>query len=77
MEGGGHWLFLGYQLINLRIGEMCRYAVRENPDMMFEFVPDEFKSQSMCDEVVFENPLLVKDVPDKYKTREMCETSCV
>ena len=55
MEGGGHWLFPDIidKFLNVK---MCKIAVGENPDMMLKFVPDRFKSQSMCNDVILKKP---------------------
>ena len=39
---------------------------------MLEHVPDQYKTQEMCNEAVQSYPEVLKYVPDQYKTQEMC-----
>ena len=39
---------------------------------MLEVVPDYFKTQEMCNDVVKKRPSQLKYVPDYFKTQEMC-----
>ena len=39
----------------------------------FVSVPEELKTQKMCESVVRENPRMFKFVPEQFKTQEMCE----
>ena len=50
--------------------EMCDAAVREGPCEL-ESVPDHFKTQEMCNEVVPIYSYLLEHVPDKMQ--EMCD----
>ena len=40
---------------------------------IFVFILDGYKTQEMCDRVVFEDPFLVVCCPGKYITQEMCD----
>ena len=37
-----------------------------------EFVPDQYKTQEMCDKAVFKNLFMLKYCHDKYKTQKIC-----
>ena len=39
---------------------------------MVEHVPDQYKTQEMCNEAVQRIPGVLRLVPDQYKTEEMC-----
>ena len=39
---------------------------------MLEYVPDQYKTQEMCDKVVKENPWMLEHVPDQFVTQKMC-----
>ena len=39
---------------------------------VFHFIPDWYKTQEMCDSVVFEYHFLIVYGPDKYKTQIIC-----
>ena len=39
----------------------------------FDSAPDWYKTQEMCDRVVYENPFLIVYFPDKYTTQKMCD----
>ena len=36
-------------------------------------VPDQYKTQEMCNKVVEENPRVLELVPDQFVTQEMCK----
>ena len=40
---------------------------------VFDAVPDEYKTQGICDIVVSLYPFLIVYCPDKYKTQKMCD----
>ena len=40
---------------------------------VFDSIPDQYKTQEMCDRVVSEDPFLIVYCPDKYKTQRMCD----
>ena len=40
---------------------------------MLEDIPDRFKTQDMCDDVVSKHPYMIEFVPDYFITREMCD----
>ena len=50
---------------------MCEFAVKGA--WSFEYVPEQFKTQDMCESVVRENPRTLKFVPDWFVTDEMVE----
>ena len=52
---------------------MCKQAV-EKKSWCLEYVPDELKTQEMCENVIRENPMMFLLVSDKFKSREMCES---
>ena len=37
---------------------------------MLEYVPDHFKTEEMCDDVVMEDPLLLRHAPDWFMTQQ-------
>ena len=39
---------------------------------MLQNVPDEYKTQEMCNDAVLKDPRMLKYVPNRYKTVEMC-----
>ena len=40
---------------------------------VFDAVPDQYKTQEICDIVVSLYPFLIVKYPDKYKTQKMCD----
>ena len=52
------------------VQEKFKKEVRRKPRFL-AFVPDIFKTQDMCDNVVCRKPWALKYVPDQYKTQEM------
>ena len=40
---------------------------------VFDAVPDQYKTQEICDIVVSLYPFLIVYCPDKYKTQKMCD----
>ena len=53
--------------------KMLYHEVLSEESAKIRCVPDEFKSQEMCNDVVFENPTLIKHVMDWFVTAEMLE----
>ena len=51
---------------------MCNKAVNRC-FLAFDSVPDQCKTQEMCDRVVSEHPFFIVYCSDKYKTQEMCD----
>ena len=47
---------------------MCQYAVKKLP-FVIRYVPDQYKTQKMCDKVVLENGGKLKSVPDCYENQ--------
>ena len=39
---------------------------------MFDFVPNKYKTQEMCDSVIFENYFSIRYVTDQCNTQQMC-----
>ena len=37
------------------------------------YILDQYKSQEMCDRVIFENPFMIVYYPNKYKIQRMCD----
>ena len=46
--------------------------MKENP-WVLELVPDQYKTQEMCNEAVQSDPWTLKHVPDQFVTRKMCD----
>ena len=40
--------------------------------LVFDSIPDQFKTQKMCDKAFSEDPFMLKYCLDRYKTQEMC-----
>ena len=38
----------------------------------FKEIPDQYKTQKMCNEAVQNDPEMLEHVPDQYKTQKMC-----
>ena len=45
--------------------------VDEKADLL-QYVPDEYKTQEMCNNTAIRNAMMIKYVPQQYKTQEMC-----
>ena len=45
---------------------MSKHAVKKLP-FLIKYVPDQNKTQQMCDKVILENGETLKSVPDCYK----------
>ena len=45
---------------------MCKHAVKKLPDLL-RCIPDQYKTQQMCDKAILENAGTSKSVPDCYK----------
>ena len=52
---------------------MCNDVFRRRSNWMFQFVPDKFKTQGMCEFYVKEDARFVKFVPDWFVTAKMVE----
>ena len=50
---------------------MCKYVVRELPYLL-GCVPDQYKTQQICDKAIFENGETFKSIPVCYKIK-MCD----
>ena len=46
-------------------------AVRSDPEML-KLVPDQYKTQEMCNKAVRSQPEMLEFVPDQFVTQEMC-----
>ena len=55
---------------------MCKYAVKKLPYLL-RYVPDQYKTQQMCNKTILENVGTLKSVPDCYKNQEMCNKAVV
>ena len=42
--------------------KMCKYAVKKLP-FLIRYVPDQYKTQQMCDKAILENGGTLKSVP--------------
>ena len=51
---------------------MCKHAVKKLP-FVIRYVPDQYKTQKMCNKAILENGRTLESVPDRYKTQEMCD----
>ena len=50
---------------------MYKHAAKKLPDLL-RHVPNQYKSQQMCDKAILENGGTLKSVPACYKNEEMC-----
>ena len=51
---------------------MCKNAFKNLP-YLIRYVPDQYKTQQMCDKAILENGGKLKSVPDCYKNyQELC-----
>ena len=50
----------------------CVINVVDKCPFMFDFVPDHYKTQDMCDKFVSEKPFKLEYCHDRYKTQELC-----
>ena len=50
---------------------MCKHIVKKLPYLL-RYVPDQYKTQQVCDKAILENGGTLKSVPDCYKKCEMC-----
>lgn len=55
---------------------MCDKVFTEDT-WMFEWIPDHFKTQEMCDKAVAEDDIIeiFNCIPDEFKTQEMCDVN--
>ena len=51
---------------------MCIRAVN-TCSFVFDSVPNEYKTQEMCNNAVDNNPSTIKDVSDWWKAQELCD----
>ena len=45
---------------------MCKHAVKKLP-FIIRYIPDQYKTQQMCDKALLENSRTLYSVPDCYK----------
>ena len=45
---------------------MCKRAVKKLP-FIIRYIPDQYKTQQMCDKALLENSRTLDSVPDCYK----------
>ena len=50
---------------------MCKHVAKKLPYPL-RFVPDQYKTQQMCDRTILENGVILKSVPDCYKNQDVC-----
>ena len=48
---------------------MCKHEVKKLPYLL-RYVPDQYKTQQMCDKADLENGGTLKSVPDCYKIKK-------
>ena len=48
---------------------MCKHAVKKLPYLL-RYVPDQYKTQKMCDKSILENVGTLKTAPDCYKIKK-------
>ena len=58
---------LNLYLITLKLKKMCKHEV-EKMVFVIRYVPDQCKTQKMCDKDILENGRTLKSVRDCYKT---------
>ena len=67
-------IFLQYNLfLNVVRLEKCVIKQFINVFFVFDSIPDQYKTQGICDIVVSLYPFLIAYCPDKYKTQRMCD----
>ena len=54
--------------INIRL----KICVIKSLINVLDSVPDQYKTQEMCDKIVSEDPFKLKYCHNRYKTQEMC-----
>jgi hypothetical protein len=59
---------------SLRSQAVYEAFIKQNPHM-FEIVPNHFKTEDMCLEVVQKNGCLIRHVPEKLKTSDVCSAA--
>ena len=55
---------------------MRKHAV-EKLSYLLRYVPDQYKTQQMCDKAILENGGRLNSVPDCYKIQEMCNKAVI
>ena len=50
---------------------MYKHAVKKIPYLL-RYVPDQQKTQQICEKAILENGGTLKSVPDCYKNQEIC-----
>ena len=53
---------------------MSKHALKNLP-FVIRYVPDQYKTQQMCDKAILENGGTLKSVLDCYKNQQMCDKS--
>lgn len=56
-----------------RTGSVCSVALQKSITPSFTYVPDEFKTQELCEKAVDACGNNIDSVPDEFKTQELCE----
>ena len=52
---------------------ICSIKVVEKYPLLLVCVPDQHKTQELCNEAVRIKPILLEWVPDRFKTQDMCK----
>ena len=52
---------------------MEEFPVKAVDNVVFDYVPDQYKNQEISDKVVSEDPFMLKYCLDLYKTQEVCD----
>ena len=37
------------------------------------YIADPYKTQEICDRIIFDDPFWLRYVPDQYKTQQICD----
>ena len=53
---------------------MCNHAVKKLP-FVIRHVPNQYKTQKMCDKAILQNGGTLRSVLDSYKNQQMCDKS--
>ena len=40
---------------------------------LFDSIPNQYKTQEMCNSIIPEDPFSIRYVPDQYKTQQICD----
>ena len=62
---------LKFVLIILKLKTCVSMQLKKLP-YLFRYVPDQYKTQQICDKAILENGGALKSFPDCYKNQELC-----